>query len=325
MNEQKKKYNQNEKPKKFERFDKFGKDKKFNKFEKNNFDRNKKFEKNKKINKISEVDEFKEVNENLIEDKFYIFGKNSVIEAIANEKEIQKIFVCFGSDNSRIMILAKKNKINCTILDKNRFHELELKLFSENQKSENLTKNQIKTQGVIALKQIVATFDLDEILSTLDLKKNPIIAILDEINDPQNLGAIARSAECAGVSALIIPERKSAPITPTAIKISAGALNYLPVIQVKNLILTIEKLKKSGFWVVGTDISATENYHNNIYDKPIALIIGNEGKGISSAISKHCDHLIKINLFGKINSLNASVASGIIFFEICRQRFSSGK
>ena len=129
-----------------------------------------------------------------VKDNFYIFGKNAVIEAITNENEIQKVFVCFGSDNLKIITLAKKHKINCTTLDKNRFKELEFKVFSENKKQENLVKNQVKSQGVIALKQIIETFDLSEFISKLDLKQNPIIAILDGINDPQNLGAIDRKS-----------------------------------------------------------------------------------------------------------------------------------
>ena len=240
----------------------------------------------------------------------YIFGKNAVVEAILSGDDIQKIFLCYGSVPQKILVLAKQNKINCVTFDKNKFRELEQKSCPKD----------AKTQGVIALKQIIKTVDLSDFLNNIDMKSNPILAILDGITDPQNLGAIARSAECAGVSALILPNKDSAQITPTAIKISAGALNYMNVIKVQNLILTIEKLKEFGFWLVGTDLKGNENYDSNIYDKPTVVVIGSEGKGISPSLAKHCDHLVKINMYGKINSLNASVAAGILFFEIQRQR-----
>lgn len=244
------------------------------------------------------------------ESETYIYGKNSIIEAIKSDTEIQKIFICYGVEAKNILILAKQNKINCTVLDKNKFRDLEKKN----------CPTDAKTQGVIALKQIVKTYDLVDFLENIDLKKNPVLAILDGITDPQNLGAIVRSAECAGVEAIILPTKKSAMITPTAIKSSAGALNYFPIIQVNNLLVAIEKLKSKGFWIVGTEMKAKENYYDKIYDKPIVVVIGSEGKGMGNAIQKHCDHLIKINMVGKLDSLNASVSAGIIFFEILRQK-----
>lgn len=265
--------------------------------------------KNKNLNvKKNNHDDIKKNNED--EKKSYIYGKNAVIEAILSGSDIQKIHLCYGSDSSQIMILAKKHKINCAIVDKNKFKGLEQVVCPPN----------AKTQGVIALKQIIKTIDLYDFIEKLDIESNPIIAVLDEITDPHNLGAIARTAECAGISALIMPNKDSAQITPTAIKTSAGALNYIKVIKVQNLIFTIEKLKEIGFWIVGADVKGNENYCDNIYDKPTVVIIGSEGKGISPSLLKHCDHLVKINMYGKINSLNASVSAGILFFEIQRQR-----
>ncbi len=240
----------------------------------------------------------------------YIYGRNAVIEAINSDSDIQKIFFCFGANMPHILSAAKRKKINCTVLDKTKFRDLEKRTCPIN----------AKTQGVIALKQLISTVFLDDFLNSLDIGKNPVIAILDGINDPQNLGAIARSAECAGVAGIIMPNKNSAPITPAAIKVSAGSLNYLPVIQVSNLIVAIEKLKKNHFWITGTSLEGNQNYYDNIYDKPTAIIIGSEGKGISPSVAKHCDHLIKINMCGNINSLNASVSAGIVFFEILRQK-----
>ena len=251
-----------------------------------------------------------------LEKECYIYGTNVIYEALCRGNDsIQKIFVLYGDSGKRvggIVAQAKRKNVNCVFFDKKKFRELEQKYCPQD----------AKTQGVIALRQIVATLDLEDFISTLDISKNPVLVILDGITDIHNLGAIARSAECAGVSALILPINDSAPITPTAIKTSAGALNYINVIRVQNLILTIEKLKEFGFWIVGTDIKGDEIYYKNIYNKPTAIIIGSEGKGISPSLVKHCDHLIRINMYGKINSLNASVAAGIIFFEIQRQKHS---
>ena len=239
----------------------------------------------------------------------YIFGKNAIIEAINSELDIEKIYLCYGIKNDIIVKLAKKNKIPCTTLDKNKFKKLE---------NEVLPKN-TNSQGVIVLKSIIKTISLHDFLENLNTK-NPIIVILDNITDPHNLGAIARSCECAGVSALIIPNNKSAIINPTSIKTSAGALNHIKVIKVNNLINACEKLKENGFWIIGTAVDGINKHTDDIYNSPIAIIIGSEGKGMSPSLKKHCDHLIKIEMYGKLNSLNASVSTGIILFEIMRQR-----
>lgn len=246
-----------------------------------------------------------------MKDNPYIYGKNAIIESINSDNcKIEKIFLSFGINNQYIQLQAKKNKIACTTLDKKKFKELEQKA----------TFSNTNTQGVIALNSLANTIDLNNYLSNVTIEANPILVIIDGITDPHNLGAIARTAECAGVNAIIITDKGTAPITPTAMKTSAGAINHLTIIKVKNLINTLEHLKKSGFWIVGTDINGPENYTNNIYDKPIAVIVGSEGSGMSPSLKKHCDHLIKINMFGKTSSLNASVSAGVVLFEIQRQK-----
>jgi len=247
------------------------------------------------------------------EQNAYIYGRNAILEAIHSGNDIQKIFICYGADVQNIAIAARRNKINCTTLDKNKFRELESRACPKG----------AKTQGIIALKQIVKTFDLHDFLDELNISENPVVAILDGITDPQNLGAIARSAECAGVKSIIIPQRNSALITPVAIKTSAGVLNYFPVVQTTNLLVAIEKLKEAGFWIIGTDVLSNNNYSDKLYDRPVAIIIGSEGKGISQSVKKHCDYLVQIPMVGKLNSLNASVSAGIIFFEILRQKQST--
>lgn len=244
----------------------------------------------------------------------YIFGRNPVIEALQAGSAVAKVFLLFGAqgDSARkIFSLAKKNKIQCQQYDKKKFEALE----------RSVCPPGVKSQGVIALMSLIDTITIDELLSSVNKSKGyPFIIALDGITDPQNFGAIARSAECAGASGVIIAERKSAPITPSALKASAGALQYVPVAIAVNMINALEKCKKAGFWIIGTAADAKKLYTADVYDKPVVLLIGSEGDGIGAALKKHCDDFVKIPLAGKITSLNASVSAGIIMFEIIRQR-----
>ncbi|MCE7954027.1 MAG: 23S rRNA (guanosine(2251)-2'-O)-methyltransferase RlmB, partial [Chlorobi bacterium CHB7] len=147
-----------------------------------------------------------------------------------------------------------------------------------------------------------------------------LILILDEIQDPHNVGAILRSAECSGVNGVILTKHNSATITSTVVKVSAGATEHLNICQVNNLSQTIDELKKNGFWIVGSSFENSKNYNEVDYKIPIALIVGNEEKGIRKLTASKCDFLIKIPMSGKIQSLNVSVATGILLFEILRQR-----
>mgnify|MGYP000707664284 CR=1 FL=1 len=244
----------------------------------------------------------------------YIFGRNPVLEALNEPERIEKIFIEYGSRGhaiNNIIIKAKKNKIPCTIIDKKKFVE----------HLNEVPSDKINHQGVIAILKLYENLSLEELLNkTYDNNKYPILIILDSIYDPHNLGAITRTAECAGASGLIITEKNSSPITATAIKASSGALHHIPISKVKNLLNCIEKLKASGYWIYGTSDKGTTIYTDKIYDRPIALIIGNEGKGISPSVIKNCDYVISIPIKGKTQSLNASVSTGIILYEILRQR-----
>jgi len=172
------------------------------------------------------------------QEESYIYGRNPVIEAIRNDAPIEKIYIQFGIDEkfrNDIIIKAKRKKINCSQIDKQKFFALEREITGKNNVS----------QGIIAIKGTVKYLTLDELISnSFETTKNPVIVLLDEINDPHNLGAIARTAECSGAAGVIVTERNSAPITPTAIKASAGALEYLPVAKQSSVIQTIEKLKE---------------------------------------------------------------------------------
>lgn len=243
----------------------------------------------------------------------YIYGRNAVLEAIAGGREIEKIFLGFGVQGNaikKIYASAGRKKIPVTSYDKNKFAQLEKKACPKGANS----------QGVIAMAALVEAVPLHEMLQlALANHKYPIVIAADGINDPHNLGAIARAAECSGASGLIIPERNSAPLGGAAMKSSAGALEHLPVTKVGSMIETIDKCREFDFWVAGTDMEAVNNYYDDIYSRPLLLIIGSEGKGISPAVRKHCDTMIKIPLHGRIESLNASVSAGIILFERLRQ------
>lgn len=244
----------------------------------------------------------------------YIYGRNPILEALRSGENVEKIYLAQGVQGtaiSSIFSAAKRAGVNIVTYDKRKFSFLEREVCSKEE----------KTQGVIALMKQYKELSLKELIdiSLLNSKK-PVIAALEGINDPHNLGAIARSAEAAGISGIIVTERDSAPVTPTAVKASAGALSYIPIVKVSSLINAIEKLKDAGFWVYGTDSDGQKLYSDPIYDSPALIIIGGEGKGVRPSTKKHCDFVVKIPLKGKVSSLNASVSAGIIFFEISRQR-----
>jgi 23S rRNA (guanosine2251-2'-O)-methyltransferase len=247
-------------------------------------------------------------------DSSYIYGRNPVVEALRSGRNIEKIYISFtakGDNISSIFSSSKKAGVPCVKFDKHKFSDLESRVCPRGANS----------QGVIALLSLAETVELHELFNhSLKDNKRAIIIALDGITDPQNLGAIARTALAAGAGGIILPERESAPISPAAMKASAGALGRVKISKVVNLATALEKAKESGFWVVGTDISTDKVYTGSYYDSPIIIVIGSEGEGIRPIISKKCDFLVKIPMPGKFNSLNASVSAGIILFEVLRQR-----
>ncbi len=253
------------------------------------------------------------------ENKYYIYGRNSVIEALQSDSDIQKIYIKYnlkGDNIQKIINLARKRKIQIVQQDKKKFHELE----------KRLKINNTITQGIIALLSFIKEFTIEELCrNAFKNTKAPTLVLLNEINDVHNLGAIARTALCSDVSGIIISERKSAPITPAAIKISAGALLHLPIAKSGSVINTLIKLKELDFKIYGTDIKGEINYYDENYNCAKVIIIGNEGRGISPAVKKYCDKLIKIPMSGNLNSLNASVSAGIILFEIYKQSLKINK
>lgn len=244
----------------------------------------------------------------------YIYGRNAVIEALNANSNIEKIFVSFrsqGASINQIYTLAKKVKIPVVKYDGNRFRELEQKAGADSKRS----------QGVIALKEIVEDTPLDRLFEEAFGKSEfPVIVALDGIEDPQNLGAIARSVEASGAAGLILTTRNSARVTPAAIKASTGALEMIPVAKVDTLEPAIDFAKEQGYKVIGTDMNAKKLHSEMDYNFPMVLVIGSESKGMYPKTRELCDETIKIQMPGKIESLNASVSTGIILFEINRNR-----
>ena len=237
-----------------------------------------------------------------------IFGRKPVLEALNADEEIEQVYILYGQQGgiiNAIRVAAKKRGIKCNQIPLERF-----KTYSPDRND----------QGVIALKRDFIFSTLDEILSEAKKSTLPLILILDEIQDPHNVGAILRSAECGGVNGVILTKHHSATITTTVTKVSAGATEHLKICQVNNLSRTIDELKENGFWIVGSSLKDAGNFTEIDYKMPVALIVGNEEKGIRRLTASKCDFLVRIPMSGKLQSLNVSVATGIILFEILRQR-----
>ncbi len=244
----------------------------------------------------------------------YIFGRNPVLEALRGDREIEKIFIRHGAEDSgtaQIRSEAQRRSVACVIADTRKFGAME----------RELKAGMHAAQGVIALVSPVPRRSLVELIDlAYERSDNPVLAALDGISDPHNLGAIARSAECAGIHGLIIPERGGAPITNVALKTAAGAFEHLPVAKVGPLEKALIDCRNADFRIVGCADAGAEDYDAVDYDGPQVIVIGSEGAGISAPILKMCDVQVRVPMAGKISSLNASVAAGVMFFEILRRR-----
>ncbi|MBN2570846.1 MAG: 23S rRNA (guanosine(2251)-2'-O)-methyltransferase RlmB, partial [Ignavibacteriales bacterium] len=238
----------------------------------------------------------------------YIIGRKPVLEALKYGVELEQIYIAFGQKGDilhTIKKLALENNVKIS--------EMNMQKIISISKSEN-------TQGIIAIRKLYKEISLDELINKTHNIKNPIFLILDTIQDPQNLGAILRTAECAGVNGVIISTHNSAPITQTVEKISVGALSHLDICPISNITNAIKMLKENGFWIVGTSLATDKLYSEIDYNIPLGVVIGNEEKGIRDLVAKNCDFLVKIPMKGKIQSLNVSVATGVLLFEILRKR-----
>ncbi len=230
----------------------------------------------------------------------FVYGKNPVIEGI-NAKKVLKVFLVTSFNDQKIINLVKENKINCVTVS--------------HSEMERMSEGGVH-QGVAAELKPYQTVSLEEIIFKARKKEKKIIVMLDNISDPQNLGAILRSADVFEASGVILPKHNSVSLNATVAKTSAGAINYVPVAVVNNLNQAIKTLKDEGYWIVATDGSATISYSSIKYDFPVVVVIGSEGKGVSSLVLKNSDYIVKIPQFGHVNSLNASVAAGILLAEV---------
>ena len=228
-----------------------------------------------------------------------IYGKNPVIEAIRAKKAL-KVFVISNFNDQKILNLIKENHLNVTYISPTEMDKM---------------CNGVH-QGVAAELKPYQTVSLEEIIHKAKNKEKKIIVMLDGIEDPHNLGAILRSADVFEASGIVLPKHNSVSLNATVAKTSAGAINYVPVAVVNNLNQAISKLKEEGYWIVSTDGSAEISYSSLKYDFPVVVVIGSEGKGVSSLVLKNSDYIVKIPQFGHVNSLNASVAAGILLAEV---------
>ncbi len=236
-------------------------------------------------------------------------GRNAVLELLESGKDINKIFITKGDRHgsiNKIIAIAKERKI--IIVEK------------EKRKMDEMAQNE-SYQGVIAIVPPFEYCEIEDIIKFAEEKEeNPFVLILDGIEDTHNLGAIIRTAETAGVHGIIIPKRRAAAVNSTVSKVSCGAVEYMKIARVNNIADSIKKLKEAGLWICGTAVDGEKYYFDQDLTGPIGIVIGNEGKGMSDIAKKNCDFLVKIPMMGKIQSLNASVSTGIIVYEALKQR-----
>ncbi len=241
-----------------------------------------------------------------------IYGLMPILETLrANSRRIEKIFIADGAREHRIneiVELARGAGVP--------FQKVSRDVF------ERYIEPGANHQGVVALAAAADYTDADELLASIAKKENPLVVILDGVEDPRNLGAVLRTVECAGADGVFIPEHRAAGLTETVVKTAAGATEYIKIAKVRNLNRLIEELKSNNMWVIGTSGDAGGSYADWDWKRPTALVLGSEGKGLHRLVAENCDALVKIPMNGKIESLNVSVAAGVILFEAVRQRKS---
>lgn len=242
----------------------------------------------------------------------YIEGRNAVLEAYRSGKTIDKLYVLDGCQDGPVKTITREARKHDSIIN-----------YVSRERIDQMSSTG-KHQGVIAVSAAYEYAEVEDILRLAEEKgEAPFVFILDGIEDPHNLGAIIRTANLAGAHGVIIPKRRAVGLTPTVAKTSAGAINYTPVAKVTNITNTIKDLKEKGMWFVCADMGGTTMYDLNLTG-PIGLVIGNEGDGVSKLVKENCDMIASIPMKGDIDSLNASVAAGVMAYEIVRQRIVKG-
>lgn len=238
-----------------------------------------------------------------------VVGRNSVMEALKSGRSVNKVLVAKGEKQGsikEIIALARSSGLVVQEVEAGKLNEL---------------SGGMRHQGIAALAAPVDYVEIEDILAkAAGMGEAPFLVLLDELEDPHNLGAILRTADASGVHGVLIPKRRSCPLSATVAKTSAGAVEYVPVARIGNISQTLKSLKKAGLWVVGADMSGDREYYEADLTGPMVVVIGSEGKGLSRLTREHCDFLVRIPMRGRINSLNASVACSLLLYESLRQR-----
>lgn len=241
-----------------------------------------------------------------------IFGRQPVFEALKSGIPVKEVILQIGAHGDaidEIINVCKRKKIRVRTMDARYFSDM------------IGGKNNHQGAMVLLDQKEFQYVEMDVIFDrAVAAGEKPLVAILDEITDPHNLGAIIRSAECAGFHGVVIPKHRSAEVNATVVKTSAGATAYIPVVQVTNLTQALEELQERGVWIYGTSLDGDRDYDAIDARDAVGIVIGSEGKGMRKMVAEHCDFLIRIPMSGQIQSLNASVAAGIVFFDVMRQR-----
>lgn len=239
----------------------------------------------------------------------FIIGRNPVLEVLRSGRDINKIFVGEGSQKgpvSQVIHMAKENNVLVSYVPKKKL---------------DLLSDGGNHQGVIAAVAAYEYAEIDDLFKRAEEKgEEPFFIILDEIEDPHNLGSIMRTADAVGAHGVIIPKRRAVGLTAAVAKASTGAIEYIPVVRVTNIVQTMKELKERGLWFVGADMKGKEDYREAKFDMPIGLVIGSEGKGMGRLVKDTCDFLVRLPMDGKVTSLNASVAAGLLLYEVYRKR-----
>lgn len=234
----------------------------------------------------------------------YIYGKNTVLTRLNEGMPIEKLYLLEQNKWADVLDLAKKASIEVIMCSRSKLDAL-------------ANGNH---QGIVAQIREYKTYSIEEILSSIEKGKTPLLVMCDGLEDPHNLGAILRTADAVGVDGVIIGKHRSVSLTPTVAKVSTGAIDTVKVAQVTNLTQTLKELKKAGFWVCGADSEKASDYRMANLTAPLVLVVGSEGFGLSRLVKEQCDFTVKIPMVGKVSSLNASVATAVLLYEIFSQR-----
>lgn len=237
--------------------------------------------------------------------KQYIYGKNTILEALRGEKSVYTVYIQNNLKDNKIIELCKRKKVRFELVDKSEFIK---KL------------GNVKHQGIMAEVKEYRYYSIDEILNSIPEGKTPLLLMLDGLEDPHNLGAILRTCDALDVDGVIIGKNRSVGLNGTVAKVSTGAIDYVKVAQVTNLTRTLEDLKKRSFWIVGCDLDQSQDYRQVDYNLPLVIVIGSEGFGISRLVKKSCDFNVVLPMVGHVTSLNASVATAVILYQVYNSR-----